>query len=136
MIDGMDGIEAYLRDVPRRPEAQVVISATGWDARTPRSVEAHGHAQHDDHGHTTGTRVTLRYIVGSSLVNSTSSSSGVLVSDAASSALGGDTITVYMPMTETGTYVSDQIVDDMKFATGLMHTTWVPPTVRLRTRLR
>jgi hypothetical protein len=29
MISGMNGIEAYLRDVPRRPEAQIIVSATG-----------------------------------------------------------------------------------------------------------
>jgi phosphopantetheine adenylyltransferase len=55
------------------------------------------------------------------------------MSDADSSALGGHTITVYMPMTETGTYVSDQIVDDIRLTTGLVQT-WVPPTVRDRRR--
>jgi hypothetical protein len=41
-----------------------------------------------------------------------------------------------VPVTEVGLYVSDQIVDDMKFTAGLMHTTWVPPTVHSRTRPR
>jgi hypothetical protein len=36
---------------------------------------------------------------------------------------------VAVPVTEVGTYVSDQIVDDMK-ATAELVQTWVPPTVR------
>ncbi len=97
-------------------------------------MEAHGHEERDEHRHPVGTRVSLRFLMsGGGLVSSTASSSSVLMSDADSSALGGHTITVYMPMTETGTYVSDQIVDDIRLTTGLVQT-WVPPTVRDRRR--
>lgn len=129
MIDGMNGIEAYLRDMPRAQSASSIISATGWDARAPRSVEAHGQEERDEDGHPVGTRVSVRFLMsGSGLAGSSTSSSSMIYT----------TTTFYaaVPVTEAGTYVSDQIVDNMKFTTGLMHTTWVPPTVRPRTRLR
>jgi hypothetical protein len=50
MIDSMDGIEAYLRDMPLWTESPI-SSAAGQDARTPRSVEAQGQQERDEDGH-------------------------------------------------------------------------------------
>ena len=111
MIDGMDWSEAYLRDLRLRPATQIIISATGHEARTPRSVEAHGEVERDEDGHPVGTRVSLRLT--GAVLNATSSS-GVLMNGTSSSDLIR-TITVYMPTTETGPYVSDQIVDGIKY---------------------
>ncbi len=128
MIDSMDGIEAYLRDMPLWAESQI-SSAAGQDARTPRSVEAQGQQERDEDGHPVGTRVSFR--LSSAVLNATSSS-GVLLNGTSSSDLVR-TITVYMPVTEVGPYVSHQIVDEMK-ATAQLEQSWVPPTVRPRTR--
>ncbi len=128
MIDGMDWIEAYLRDLRLRPTSQFIISATGHEARTPRSVEAHGEEERDEDGHPVGTRVTLRTVL------SSASPSGALLNGTSSSDLIR-TITVHMPVTEVGPYVSNQIVDDVKF-TAQLEQTWVPPTVHRRPVLR
>jgi hypothetical protein len=76
-----------------------------------------------------GTRVSFR--LSSAVLNATSSS-GVPLNGTSSSDLVR-TITVYMPVTEAGPYVSHQIVDEMK-ATAQLEQSWVPPTVRPRTR--
>ena len=120
MIDGMDGIQSYLRDAARF-ESQVIISASGRDARTPRSVEASGQEERG-----------LRFLMSGGLVSGTSSSSGVLMSDAGSGGFGGQTFTVYMPMTEVGAYMSDQIADNVKFTAGLVVGTCVPQPARDR----
>jgi hypothetical protein len=125
VIDGMDWIEAYLRDLRLRSASQLIISATGHEARTPRSVEAHGHEERDEDGHPVGTRVSVRF--GTGLVGSTNAS-GMLY--------GSLPMTVFytaLPMTEAGLYVSDQIVDDVGFTAGLVQP-WMPPTVRERRR--
>ena len=124
MIDGMDWIETYLRDLRLRPTSQIIISATEHEARTPRSVQAHGEEERDEDGHPVGTRVTLRTVL------SSPSASGALLNGTSSSDLIR-TITVHMPVTEVGPYISDQIVDGIKFTTQLEQT-WVPPTVHRR----
>jgi hypothetical protein len=123
----MDGIEAYLRDVKLRPESPIILSASGWDARTSRSVEARGQEERGEDGHPVGTRVSLTFRVTGGLVSGTSSSSAVLTSDTSSSSY--QIFTVYLPMTEVGAHVSDRIVDDMKFTAGLVVETCAPPSV-------
>lgn len=85
------------------------------DATSPRGPSASHHGTHPLH------------VPGSLSVASTSGT----VIDLGSASSSGTSITFYVavPVTETGTYVSDQIVDDIKFAAKLKPT-WVPPTVR------
>jgi hypothetical protein len=79
MIDAMNGIEAYLRDMPRAQSASSIISATGWEAGAPRSVEAHGQEERDEDGHPVGTRVSVRFLMSASgLVGSSTSSSSMI----------------------------------------------------------
>jgi hypothetical protein len=126
MID-MGEIEAYLRDMPRA--RWQIVDAGGREARTPRSVEARGQKERDENGHPVGTRVSLSFRVTGALVSGTSSStvSGVLFGGSSSDLV--QTATIYLPVTEVGAYVSDQIVEDIKFITQLEQPR-VPPAVR------
>jgi hypothetical protein len=85
------------------------------DATSPRGPSASHHGAHTLH--LTGSRAVA-----------VSSGAGI---DLGSAAPSGTNIYFYVavPVTEVGTYVSDQIVDDMK-ATAELVQTWVPPTVR------
>ncbi len=85
------------------------------DATSPRGPSASHHGTHPLH------------VPGSRAVASTSGA----VIDLVSAAGSGTNISFYVavPVTEVGTYVSDKIVDDVRFTTGLAQIC-VPPTVR------
>lgn len=112
------------------PREVLEAAVSVLDATSSRGPSASHHSTHPPH------------VPGSRAVASTSGAVIDLVSVAPS---GTDTsFYVAVPMTEVGTYVSDQIVDDIKFAARPKHgqivddikfaakprQPWVPPTVR------
>ena len=105
---------AFVAPAPSPPE---VLKGAVFvlDATSPRGAGASHHGTHPLH------------VPGSRAVASTSGA----VIDLASATPSGTNISFYvaLPVTEVGTYVSDQIVEHMNF-TARLEQTWVPPTVR------
>ena len=110
------GSPAVVAPVLSPPEA---VRATLFvqDATSPRGPSASHYGTHPLH------------ITGSRAVAVTSGAGIDFVSAAPSGSGTNIYFYVAVPVTEVGTYVSDQIVDDIKFAAKLKPT-WVPPTVR------